>query len=409
MVQSFNHIIVVFRNDDISALSDIEHEKHISKIFEQYKVPQTIGVIPLHTLNSEHDPKGNSLISLGENPKIADFIKKYVETSGSEVALHGYRHQTHQFSRPWRKEYFEFRGLSLEEQEERILLGTEIISQTLNVVPQTFIPSWNWLDLNTLVACKKNGYKIISAGIFTPVLDGLVSFGANCDIESFPSILRRVEGSKGVVFLCVNYHSGKIRGQMELQLLKKAVSLATQIPECEVATISEAVSRYPNEIRSLNDAGKNVASQETVFDPVRGRAMIYRKVFSFLPQAKALISSYRKAKESYYQGMYDSVCGLSLTIDRESKSLISMSRVIASLIGFVSSILVFSVISRVMPAGLTLSWVMTFLILIVFWAAVWWYATFIETKNEIRYAGVLSLIAAGIGMLLFYFFKELFD
>jgi hypothetical protein len=69
MTQPFNHIIVVFRNDDISALSDVDHEQRVSEIFEQYKIPQTIGVIPLYTLNSEHDPKGNSLISLGENRK----------------------------------------------------------------------------------------------------------------------------------------------------------------------------------------------------------------------------------------------------------------------------------------------------------------------------------------------------
>jgi hypothetical protein len=406
MTQPLNHIIVVFRNDDISALSDVDHEREVATIFERYGIPQTLGVIPLYTTASEHDAKNNSLISLGENRPIVNFIKKYAERSGSEIALHGYRHQTNRFSRPWRREYFEFKLLNLEEQEERIRKGTEIIFQTLNVLPRTFIPPWERLDLNTLLACKKNSYKIVSAGIFTPVLDELISFGANCDIENFPSILRQVEGSKGRLFLCINYHSGKIRRQREFESLKKAVSLAAETPECKVVTISEAVSLYPNEIRLLNEAGKDSASQETVFDPVRGRAMIYRKVFPFLPQAENLNSSYKKAKELYYQGMYDEVRSLSVTIDQESKNLISMSRVIASSIGLSSSILFFSLISWVTPANQVLSWVMTFLILLVFWTGTWWYATSIETKKEIRLAGLLSLVSGGIGMILFYFLRQ---
>jgi hypothetical protein len=406
MIQPLNHIVVVFRKDDISALSDVDHERDVAAIFERYGIPQTLGIIPLRTAGSEHDTKGNSLISLRENPKIAGFIRGYVDRSGSEIALHGYKHQTNQFSRPWRKEYFEFRGLSLEEQEKRIFRGTEIISQTLNVVPQTFIPSWNWLDLNTLLACKKNNYKIVSAGIFTPILDGLISFGANCDVDNFQSILRQVEGSKNRVFLCVNYHSGKIIRQREFESLKKAVSLAAETPECEVVTISEAVSRCPNEIRLLNEAGKNIASQETVFDTLRGRAAIYKKFFSFLPQARRLNSSYQKAKESYYQGMYDEVRKLSSSIDEKSKHLIWMSRGIASLIGLFFSILSFLFISWMIPVNQTLSWVMTFLILAMCWAGIWWYATFIETKKEIRLAGLLSLMSGGVGMIVFYVLRH---
>ena len=407
MTQPVNHIIVVFRNDDISALSDVDHERQVAAIFERYGIPQTLGIIPFYTTISEHDAKSNSSISLGENLKIVDFINKFAEKSGSEIAMHGYRHQTNQFSRPWRKEYFEFKGLSLGEQEERILTGTEIISRTLNVVPQTFIPSWNWLDLNTLFACKKNGYKIVSAGIFTPVMDGLISFGANCDIETFPSIFRQAEGSKSRVFLCVNYHSGKIRRQREFESLKKAVSLAAETPDCEVVTISEAVSRCPNEIRLLNEAGKNIASQETVFDPVRGRTTIYRKIFSFLPQAKNLDSSYKVARDSYYRGMYDEICKLSSSMDEKCKHLIWGSRGIVSLFGLFFSILCFLFISRMIPVNQTLNWMMTFLILAMSWAGIWWYATSPDTRREIRLVGILSLMSGGVGMILFYFLRQL--
>jgi hypothetical protein len=297
--------------------------------------------------------------------------------------------------------------LSLEEQEERIRRGTEIIFQALDIHPQTFIPSWNRFDLNTLLACKKNGYKIVSAGIFTPVVDGLISFGANCDIKNLPILMQKSQRSGTRVFYCVNYHSRHIKRKEEYEFLRNAVSLAAGMPECEAITISEAVRRFTSDIKKLNEAGKNVAPQETVFDPVRGRALAYRRVFSFLPQAKCLNLSQRRAEESYYQGMYDEVCKLTSSIDRESKNLILRSRALTSITGFLSSFLFFSLISRTIPVKQTLSWVMAFLILIVFWAAVWWYATSIETKKEIRYAGILSLMAGGVGMILFYSLRQL--
>jgi hypothetical protein len=406
MTQPLDHIVVVFRNDDISALSDVEHERRVAAIFEQYGIPQTLGVIPLCAADSIHNTRGQRVTPLASNQDMVFLLRDYVGRSRSEIALHGNTHRTNRLSRPRRREYFEFKLISLEEQERRIRRGTEIICQALNIIPHIFIPPWNRFDLNTLLACKKNNYKIVSAGLFTPVLDGLISFGANCDIENFPSILRHVEGSKSRVFLCVNYHSEKIRRQWEFELLKKAVSLAADTSGCEAVTMTEAIRRYPDEIRLLNEAGRNIASQETVFDPMRGRAMIYRKTFSFLPQRKNLNSAYKKAKESYYQGMYDEVCKLSPSIDRESKNLILMSRGIASLIGFFFSILFFSLISWITPVNEMLSWAMTLLIFTVFWIGIWWYATSPDTRREIRFAGLLSLMSGGIGMILFYFLRH---
>ena len=51
-------VIDFFRNNDPSALSDVAHEQAIAAIFERYRVPQTIGVVPRHAVGSTHDPYG---------------------------------------------------------------------------------------------------------------------------------------------------------------------------------------------------------------------------------------------------------------------------------------------------------------------------------------------------------------
>src|SRR6188474_2526995 len=93
-------IIVVFRNDDPSALSDLEHERRIFALFEKHGVPQTIGVIPNVSVSPLDDRRCGGEKSLLENPAMIAFLRDYVARSGSEIALHGYTHRPNRFSNP---------------------------------------------------------------------------------------------------------------------------------------------------------------------------------------------------------------------------------------------------------------------------------------------------------------------
>ena len=109
-------VIIVFRNDDPSAISNLDHEREIFAMFERCGIPQTIGVIPLPSLASTRDPHGKGEQTLLNSPDHIDFLSNHVRRVGSEIALHGYTHRTNRYSVPGRREYFEFRFLPLAEQ-----------------------------------------------------------------------------------------------------------------------------------------------------------------------------------------------------------------------------------------------------------------------------------------------------
>ncbi len=404
MTQSLNHIIVVFRNDDISALSDVDHERQVAAIFEQYGISQTLGVIPLCAADSIHDPKGKRLAPLVTNQDIVSFLQDYIERSGSEIALHGYTHRTNGLSHPSNHEYFEFKQIPLAEQKEMIRQGTEIIEEVLKRRPETFIPPWNRLDSNTLIACKENGYSVVSAGPFTLFLDGLISFGMDCDTKSFPFLFREAQQSARKVYLRILYHSRTIRSPEKFKALEQAVRLAAETPGCEILTISKAANRYPAEIRTVNEASKNMERGEN-----SNRTLTYRKVFGFLPQSKRLDYILEESRKYYYSGKYDKVCALSPSIEHQNRKLLFTGRSLISFVGFVSSVFVMSVISQIASIHKFSVYLGAMLLASAISIGIWHYATSPEARRESRLAGLLSLTSGGVGMLLYYFLGHFFN
>ena len=127
-------IVVCFRNDDISALSDADHERRIMALFDRYKLRQTIGVIPNECEQGQHDLYGTSYRSLESNPAIVSLLREWLAESKVEIALHGFTHQANRIvSIRERKEFAEFRGLTYEEQSRRIRQGRAICRSALGV------------------------------------------------------------------------------------------------------------------------------------------------------------------------------------------------------------------------------------------------------------------------------------
>ena len=176
-------IIVVFRNDDVSALSDVEHEGAVAEILGKYQCRQTIGVIPWCEMGNWHEPDSRGVMPLGANHALVDFLAQYISESDSEIALHGLTHRTNRFSCPMRREFFEFERLPIQEQVVMIARGTAEIARIFEVRPFTFIPPWNRLDRNTIIACLVSGYRVISAGPYAPTTGDLKSLGMNCNLQ----------------------------------------------------------------------------------------------------------------------------------------------------------------------------------------------------------------------------------
>lgn len=391
-------IVVVFRNDDPSGASDLSHERRVAEIFDIYGVPQTLGVIPFCAADSFHDPAGTRISPLERNAGMISFLGEYTERSGSEIALHGYTHRTNRLSRPSKREYFEFRGIGLEEQEELVRKGTDAIIRCIGMRPQTFIPPWNRLDASTLEACIRNGYKIVSAGPYTPVFEGLIAFGTDCDLLSLPNRLRDACSAENIVFLRICYHSRTIRTPEEFRSLEKAVQLASETRGCETLTISEAVRKYPDGVCCANNAAKYGVRQEEERGTERAAAKIYRRAFPFLPQAKCLENSISEAEKYYSHGNYEEAAKLNSTLDRFCRKLriAGMGMIgAAALLGALTMSLVFI---RLDASQRTWGYAGAAAAILLAGMANCWYATSPDTRREILHSILLALAAGGVGV-----------
>ena len=320
-------VIVVFRNDDPSACSDVDHERRCADMFEQYEVPQTLGIVPLHCADNPCDRGKQRLVRLDENMAMVEFLREHVSRSQSEIALHGCTHQVNRLSNPSRRERFEFEGLPFREQEELIARGTQVLAECFGVRPSTFIPPWNRLDHNTLRACSTQGYRIVSSGPFLPVTEGIVSLGVNCTLDSFPSFFDRAEKSDGQVLLVIMYHSRFLTTQKDIALLERALNLCTTSPHARAMTLAEVAHRYPELVWASNEAAANMVPQWQVPDTVRSRAVVYRRALGGLGIRSQIEETYHAARSLYWEGKYEEAISLSPAIDRLCKRVTIGGRV----------------------------------------------------------------------------------
>jgi peptidoglycan/xylan/chitin deacetylase (PgdA/CDA1 family) len=326
-------IVVIFRNDDPSACSDVAHERRVAEIFEKYGVPQTIGVVPCHAVGDTHDPTGTDTLPLDRNRPMVEFLREYVARSGSEVALHGLTHRTGRKSQPARREYFEFRRLTAAEQAGMLRRGTSVVVEAIGIRPTTFIPPWNRLDHATLRACAEVGLEVASAGPFTSPHQAVMALGTDCSTASLPDRLGQASGSPDRVLLRVLYHSPTTRSEEALAALERAVRCAVETEGCEVLTLAETARRYPDDVRLANEAARNIVPQDEVLGSDRARAVVYHRLLRRLGLGRRLEACYRQARRLYERGRYTDTCRLSPTIDRLCRRTLRTGRAIATVAG----------------------------------------------------------------------------
>ena len=152
-----NMVNLIFRYDDFSYDSNIKLEESLFRIFQKYKIPITIGVIPFRQNNFEiKDQKGLNISNKPEKKKI---LENGIDKKLIEIAQHGHSHFNYQ-----KIPKAEFIGISLETQKKLISEGKFLIETFFNLNLKTFIPPWNRYDRNTIKLIEKFDFKNISAG-----------------------------------------------------------------------------------------------------------------------------------------------------------------------------------------------------------------------------------------------------
>jgi len=402
-----DRIIVVFRNDDPSAISDVAHEQRVCALFERYGVPQTIGVIPNVALGPHRDPDEKGERPLETNPDMVALLRKHYDRVGSEIALHGYTHRTSRLSIPSRREYFEFRDEGVAAQADKVSRGIEILAKSLRMRPVTFIPPWNRLDRDTVTACEGNGLSIVSAGLYAPVREGMASLGTDCDLFNFPDLLQQALASDQRVFLRILFHSCTTRTPEELAALERALGLATQTPQCRVMTIEQAVAQYRDEIAVVNEAGRNVIAQDMLHGSSRASAVLCRRVFKAVFRRDEVGERMAQAERLYRSGRYVDAARMGNALDAASHNLVKywlgLLAVMGMVVGLVAAVTTGSS-GDVQRIG-------TWATLVGLTAATteWlrWRATAPDTRRQLRASGWAFMLGMNVAFLAAEVFRQL--
>lgn len=128
---------IVLRLDDVKAFQYEDITKKITNDVLSRDMSITFALIPK---------------DLNRDLKFLYWINKVKKDPKVEIALHGYLHESREFAE-----------LSEEDAYNKLIKGKQILKETINIVPITFIPPENEYSSGTEAALQEAGFKIVSA------------------------------------------------------------------------------------------------------------------------------------------------------------------------------------------------------------------------------------------------------
>jgi peptidoglycan/xylan/chitin deacetylase (PgdA/CDA1 family) len=394
-------IYIAFRNEDLSALSDYDHEMRVLDLFERHGMAQTLGVIPA-VAEGRKSKEPSPLHPLSPRSALCRALAAMASDGLVEIALHGMTHQTNRFSMPSRREYDEFSGLPLGEQEDRIREGKAILLEALGLTPRIFIPPWNRMDRNTVLACDAAGLDRLSAGIYTPPSGTGGSLGVCCTLQSLPYFLEQARSRPGPVYLRVLFHSANLRDPAELARLKGTVDAVAADPECRVVPLGEMMGRWASDARVVNEAGRNVDPRADRFTPARLASLVHQRALPFLPANRLLSRSFRAADGQYRAGRYREASRMGEEQDRLCGKVLLQGRCFTALVAAAAGAVASA--GSPAPAGWGAAALLLALVALPLLVATW-LATSRETRRELATLAAIASTSALSALLLAAFLR----
>lgn len=233
---------LAFRYDDFSAKSDTALEQEIFDLFERAGVPLTIGVIPDVCEGPFEQTTPQNLLPLTDAK--AAMLRDRIAAGNTEVAQHGY---THQAQTPGAADPSEFRGLSYQDQRDRIAAGKTILEQAIDGTVAVLIPPWDRYDANTVTALEDLGFACLSAGQTGVQPEGatLMFVPATCKLDSVEQEVNKIrlvpDGRPIVVLLhATDFHEDQPQGgPMSLADLKRILVWVKSQPMLRLETVGQ--------------------------------------------------------------------------------------------------------------------------------------------------------------------------
>jgi hypothetical protein len=327
-------IVVAFRNDDLTANSNLRHEESVLTVFWQHRIKQTFALIP----NRGQSENNGSIVSLKKNAML-DALQDWSKQGKIEFALHGYSHQ--------RSEGLsgEFDGLPYNDQLEKIKKGKSIFIGKLNSNVEIFVPPWNQADSNTIEACLDCGIHIFSGYMGGEPTDGITFVNSNAalfpkentdregiGIPSINKVLKYAKNSVGTTFIVVFYHS---RTDFERpEHYSHLSSLLTRLADdssIEICSIGEIAANYGDLLPAYNQAGLNIKEALMGKHKAKPYVLLYGKANDTIGRQLSIDTLFDQAFYAYWGGDYQYVSRLSKEIIRTCDNYIVYGRITAVL------------------------------------------------------------------------------
>jgi len=279
-----NHIIILFRNDDINYRSNVNFEHETLKIFQKYNIKPLYSVIP--ALNG---------VELKKGMPIVDSLISWRDRGWIDIGVHGYTHQ------------YQFSKLLYDEQIKRIKAGKEIIENLFHPNNLIFVPPWNSVNVNTLKILEKTGFNVFSGYLGEKPINKMKFINCNINlfdgplgsiIDLFPNIVN----SKNDVLIVALFHTNYDFNKKSLKDLDSLLYFLSSQNSVVFSSFSDLIKtkKYSDFLRTVNSAGYYLKLFEN--------NKLIKRIGLKLP----ILSNYIKKeinniRENYWKGNYTKV------------------------------------------------------------------------------------------------------
>lgn len=240
--QNTKTINVIFRFDDVSAISNTDLELKIIDVFRKNEASITFGVIPFVIAGDWNDPSPQDVIPL--TIEKGEILKNSMLEGILDIALHGYSHQTID-----PEEHSEFADLDYASQVEKISKGKQLLENMIGAPVTIFVPPWNTYDLNTIKALEVLGFSTLSADRFGEAIkDSDLNFLSN--ISTIQNLKNSIYSARLssieqpiIVVMFHGYNFKEIddkRGVITFQEFSHLISWLKNQEDVDVLSISQA-------------------------------------------------------------------------------------------------------------------------------------------------------------------------
>lgn len=242
---------ILVRLDDITPDMDWDRFYQLKEMFDQYGIKPLLGIVP-----------DNQDTKLHKQDAREDFwdVMLSLQKNGWVLSQHGYQHiyVNHEGGLLKINKNSEFAGLPLQEQQEKLSKGKQILKQH-GIETDIFMAPSHSYDKTTIEALKKTGFQYVTDGY------GCRTYQYK-GIGFVPCTLTRYQSRKGVDTICI--HANTMTEQMVRQL-------------------SQDIQKNQRDFLQWQDVFQNIPAKNMMISLGEEKELLQRRMKAFVANSKA--------------------------------------------------------------------------------------------------------------------------